>query len=62
MADARGPLPRWLAPATWAMARAYGAGVAWRNGRFDRGAGVQRLEVAGVRMTVEVHPEHRLNL
>jgi len=37
---------------TWAMARAYGAGVAWRNARFDGGAGVQRLEVAGVRVPV----------
>lgn len=52
MADSRGPLPRWLAPVTWALARAYGAGVAWRNARFDRGAGVQRLEVAGVRVPV----------
>ncbi|MFZ9882675.1 MAG: tetraacyldisaccharide 4'-kinase, partial [Phycisphaerales bacterium] len=52
MADARGPLSRWLAPATWLMARAYGAGVAYRNARFDRGVGVHRLEVDGVRPPV----------
>lgn len=52
MADARGPLPRWLAPATWAMARAYGLGVALRNARYDRGGGVHRVEVAGVRVPV----------
>jgi tetraacyldisaccharide 4'-kinase len=48
MADARGPLPRWLAPATFLMARCYGAGVAWRNARFDRGVGVARLDAAPV--------------
>jgi len=52
MADLRGPLSRWLAPIAWPLARAYGAGVAWRNARFDRGVGVQRLEVAGVRVPV----------
>ena len=52
MADARGPLPRWLASATFLMARCYGAGVAWRNARFDRGAGVRRLEAAGARVPV----------
>lgn len=48
MADARGPLPRWLAPATFVMARCYGLGVAWRNARFDRGAGVSRFGAAPV--------------
>lgn len=52
MADARGPLPSWLVPVTWALARVYGAGVAWRNARFDRGTGVERLEIAGVRVPV----------
>ena len=52
MADAGGPLPRWLAPATWLLARGYGAGVSWRNARFDRGGGVRRLEVAGARVPV----------
>jgi tetraacyldisaccharide 4'-kinase len=46
VADAHGPLPTWLAPVTWPMARLYGVGVAWRNARFDRCVGVQRL--AGV--------------
>lgn len=52
MADARGPLSRWLAPATWLLARAYGVGVAHRNARYDRGVGVHRLEVDGVRVPV----------
>lgn len=52
MADERGPLPRWLAPLAWPLARAYGAGVARRNARFDRGIGVHRLEVEGVRPPV----------
>ncbi|MFM7052946.1 MAG: tetraacyldisaccharide 4'-kinase [Planctomycetota bacterium] len=52
MADARGPLPRWLAPLAWPLARAYGAGVAHRNARFDRGVGVHRLEVGGIRPPV----------
>lgn len=52
MADARGPLPRWTAPLSWPLARVYGLGVAWRNARFDRGAGVEQLEVAGVRVPV----------
>ena len=52
MADARGPLPAWLAPLAWPLARAYGAGVAWRNARFDRGEGVRALEVDGVRPPV----------
>lgn len=52
MADARGPLPRWLSPVTWPLARAYGAAVAHRNARFDRGVGVHRLEVGGVRPPV----------
>ena len=48
MGDARGPLPSWLAPVSWPLARLYGAGVAWRNARFDRGAGVRRLADAPV--------------
>lgn len=52
MGDARGPLPRWLAPAAWLMARAYGVGVAHRNARFDRGVGVHRLEIGAVRPPV----------
>lgn len=48
MDDRRGPLPRWLAPATYLMARCYGAGVAWRNARFDRGVGVERFAKAPV--------------
>ncbi len=48
MADARGPLPSLLAPVTWPLARLYGMGVRWRNARFDRGAGVRRLEAAPV--------------
>ena len=48
VADARGPLPSWLAPATWTLARLYGAGVAWRNARFDRGIGARRLADAPV--------------
>ena len=43
MRDARGPLPRWLAPLAWPMARVYSAGVAWRNARFDRSEGVRSL-------------------
>lgn len=45
MHDGRGPLPVWLAPLTWPMARLYGAGVAWRNARWNRGKGVARLEL-----------------
>jgi tetraacyldisaccharide 4'-kinase len=45
MPDTRGPLSAWLAPITWPLARCYGVGVAWRNARWDRGVGVQRLEV-----------------
>ena len=30
------------------MARCYGAGVAWRNARFDRGEGVERFDAAPV--------------
>lgn len=52
MGDERGPLPRWLAPIAWPLARAYGAGVAHRNARFDRGVGVHRLEVGGARPPV----------
>jgi tetraacyldisaccharide 4'-kinase len=52
MADGRGPLPAWLAPLAWSLARAYGIGVAFRNARFDRGAGVRRLEIEGVRPPV----------
>lgn len=48
MADPRGPMPRLLAPAWWLMARCYGAAVAWRNARFDRGGGVERFEAAPV--------------
>lgn len=48
MGDVRGPLPAWLAPASWLMARVYGAGVAVRNARLDRGAGVQRFAAAPV--------------
>ncbi|MFM1823307.1 MAG: Tetraacyldisaccharide 4-kinase [Planctomycetota bacterium] len=52
MVDGGGPLPAWLAPIAWSLARAYGIGVAFRNARFDRGAGVRRLEVEGVRPPV----------
>ena len=52
MAEARGPLPRALAPLAWCAARGYGWGVSLRNARFDRGVGVRRLEVAGVRVPV----------
>lgn len=52
MADARGPLPAWLSPLAWPLARAYGAGVAWRNAGFDRGNGVRTLEVSGTRVPV----------
>ena len=52
MDEARGPLPAALSPAAWLLARAYGVGVAWRNARFDGGAGIRRLEVAGVRVPV----------
>jgi tetraacyldisaccharide 4'-kinase len=45
MPEVRGPLSAWLAPITWPLARCYGTGVAWRNARFDRGVGVERLEV-----------------
>lgn len=52
MGDGRGPLPGWAAPITWPitwpLARLYGAGVAWRNARFDRGHGVARLAHAPV--------------
>ena len=48
MPDARGPMPRVLAPLWWVLARAYGAGVSMRNARLDRGSGVRRLEVGGV--------------
>lgn len=44
MPDRRGPLPAWAAPLAWPLARAYGAGVEWRNARFDRGIGVRRLD------------------
>lgn len=52
MADARGPLPAWLSPLSWPLARAYGFGVAWRNARYSRGDGVRALEVAGMRVPV----------
>lgn len=52
MGDGRGPLPRQIAPLSWLLARAYGVGVAVRNARFDRGAGVRRLEVGGARIPV----------
>lgn len=52
MTDRRGPLPQVLAPLAWCAARAYGLGVLLRNARFDRGAGVHRLEVSGVRVPV----------
>lgn len=45
MPDVRGPLPAWMSPITWPLARCYEIGVAWRNARFDRGVGVERLEV-----------------
>jgi tetraacyldisaccharide 4'-kinase len=45
MPDVRGPLPAWMSPITCPLARCYGIGVAWRNARFDRGVGVERLEV-----------------
>jgi tetraacyldisaccharide 4'-kinase len=50
--DARGPLPAWLAPLSWPLARAYGLGVGWRNARFSRGEGVRALEVEGARIPV----------
>ncbi len=52
MADAHGPLPSWISPATWLAARVYGVAVACRNARLDRGTGVRRLEVDGVRPPV----------
>lgn len=52
VSDARGPLPAWLAPLSWPLARAYGLGVAWRNARLSRGEGVRALEVAGTRIPV----------
>lgn len=52
MTDGRGPLPQVLAPLAWCAARAYGLGVRLRNARFDRGAGVHRLEVSGARVPV----------
>jgi len=52
MADRTGPLPAALAPVSWLAARGFGAAVAWRNARLDRGAGVSRLEVAGRRVPV----------
>ncbi|MFM1803834.1 MAG: Tetraacyldisaccharide 4-kinase [Planctomycetota bacterium] len=47
MARDRGPLPAALSPVAWLAARAYGAVVAHRNARFDRGWGVQSLEFEG---------------
>ena len=47
MPDRRGPLPGWMSPLTWPLARCYEIGVAWRNARLDRGVGVERLEVRG---------------
>jgi tetraacyldisaccharide 4'-kinase len=38
-----GPLPAVLAPLTVPASWVYGAAVAWRNRRFDRGLGVQRV-------------------
>ena len=35
--------PRWIAPFLLPFVPAYAAAVAWRNGRFDRGVGVQRV-------------------
>ncbi len=52
VADARGPLPAWLSPLSWPLARAYGLCVAWRNARLSRGEGVRALEVAGTRVPV----------
>lgn len=52
MADARGPLPAWLAPLSWPLARAYGLGVALRNARLSSGEGVCALEVAGTRVPI----------
>jgi tetraacyldisaccharide 4'-kinase len=45
-----GPLPRWMTPLSWLLARGYARGVAWRNARFDAGRGVATLEAAGVRI------------
>jgi len=50
--ESYGPLPRWMAPLSWCMARAYEQGVAWRNAGFDRGRGVRTLEAAGARIPV----------
>jgi tetraacyldisaccharide 4'-kinase len=50
--DRAGPLPRVLAPLAWLCARGYGAAVAWRNVRFDRGIGVETLECEGRRVPV----------
>jgi len=47
MDDGAGPLPRVLAPFAWLCARGYGAAVAWRNARFDRGIGVETLSCDG---------------
>jgi tetraacyldisaccharide 4'-kinase len=52
MVERARPLPAWLAPLTWPAARAYGAAIAWRNARLDRGRGVQSLLVAGQRVPV----------
>lgn len=54
MPDARGPLSAWLAPITWPLARCYGIGVGWRNARWDRGVGVQRLEVRASEIRADV--------
>lgn len=52
MGSPPGPLPDALAPFGWLAARAYGAGVAWRNRGFDAGRGVARLAVDGARIPV----------
>ena len=45
MPESRRPLPVWLAPLTWPMARFYAAAVAWRNARWNRGKGLARLAI-----------------